>query len=97
MKLWSILTRTHEAYGAAKGATASGLVLSNIRAHMAALGIPAELLTDEELERRIIELARVMVGQGVSWKHAARAAKVGCQVLRQTGVSIEALENGWPL
>ena len=84
-KLWRLLWRTHEAYGDAVAAMHEGIALSQIRAHLAALGIPTEHLTDDELAAKIIDFGRAVVGAGLKWEEAADIMTVGCHVVRMAG------------
>lgn len=66
-------------------AAAAGMTLQLIRSHLAALGIPTEHLTDEALEKTVIDFGRAVAGAGIPWTEALDVLQVGISVVRNAG------------
>lgn len=75
---------TRDTAAVVRSEMASVGVLGEIRAHLRALGIDEDQLTDDELERTIVDFGRVVAGAGIPWELAAEGLKLGCDILRST-------------
>lgn len=56
--------------------------IASIRSHLAFFGLPVDSLTDEEIERGVIDVARVVQHAGVTTDQAIRATQAFARMFR---------------